>query len=385
MLGVTRRVVFLGAFATAVLGVACSIAFPLDVFQSGHARPVTPPDAEVDATRVPSCEVKRPPPHPDHDDESPTPDIGSIVFAARSSSASSDSGVPPSSYGYDLDNYCTCGGTVPDPQSCTLPKRAPKNCDQEGGLDNTAAPIVKNAADLAGGFGLGNFEKYVNEGTATMLIQVTGYNGMPNDTQVVVGIIGAAYRMADGVTPTDRAPPNWDGKDVWSVMEASLQPNSSLPRAVDQEAYVSGGVLVTRLGSSTLSDAGLGDSLLLGIANHVTDGYITGRIVKEANIWQLHDALIAGRVPVDHIFALLASGSSTACKGQPAYLYAQTQICPNRDIAADPAQDGRGFPCDAVSFGIGFEATQAQRGVIGITRPIDAGCGEDYTDSCKGL
>ena len=47
MRGVTRRVVYVGAFAMAVLGVACSLAFPLDVFQSGGAPSHTSDEAGV--------------------------------------------------------------------------------------------------------------------------------------------------------------------------------------------------------------------------------------------------------------------------------------------------------------------------------------------------
>jgi hypothetical protein len=53
-------------------------------------------------------------------------------------------------------------------------------------------------------------------------------------------------------------------------------------------------------------------------------------------------------------------GSVPFCPQDPAFQNAKKSICGARDIKADRTRDNRGEPCDALSIGITFTATEAQ-------------------------
>ncbi len=368
----------------AAFAVACSLAFPLDRFHGGQAA-VPPSDAgDADGERVPGCPLARPPPRPSANDSEE--ELEPIVVALRTTSASFDAGARAESVGYDLDGFCTCGNS--EPPSCILGESALK-CDVDGGIDNQAAEVVVALKQLPTlKFNPVEFEAYVTDGKSTVLIEVRKYNGMPNDTQVEVSLFPSSGRMRDGGDPNDLAPPNWDGKDVWTTLQAATDVFGRA-KTRDQDAYVRDGILVSKLQSPP--DAGL-VSPQLGLTTQLQDGFLTGRIGRpDGGLWQLQSGVVAGRLSLARLLRLLSTvpdlddPTKFVCAGSGlSYLFVKPLICKNGDISASTADDGRGLPCDAVSVGVGFEATQALRGRFGNDLPIVYGCGVDYTDSCDG-
>jgi hypothetical protein len=378
---VVRRRIEVGALGVALLAAACSLAFPLDRYHNGTAVDASLP-GDASTGHVPTCKLARPPPPPPEND----PGSGdlNLVFALRSTSARADAGSPTEpGGGYDLDGYCSC--TEGDPQSC-ISDAAP--CDGTGGVDNEGFAILKliSAFPALAKFSPEAFERYVAQGTSTMLVTVHGYNGMPNDTQVEVGILVSDGRLVDAGDPINTAPPLWDGKDVWSTMAATVNA-LGIPINLDPKGYVSGGVLVARL---TSTDGGGPVVPMLGLAGQVTGGFMAGRIVHEGDLWQLHEGIFAGRLPISRVFSLLSTVDDPLVDGghlcgpdSQTFGYVKKQLCDRADISAGAASDGLGLACDAISIGMGFEATQALQGGIGIDPPVIFGCGPTFTDTCQ--
>ena len=66
----------------------------------------------------------------------------------------------------------------------------------------------------------------------------------------------------------------------------------------------------------------------------------------------------------------------------PTYEFAKGKICESMDIASDPTTDGTGV-CNALSMGLGFEATLANFGPLVDAPPPSTICGIGYSDSCQ--
>jgi hypothetical protein len=58
-------------------------------------------------------------------------------------------------------------------------------------------------------------------------------------------------------------------------------------------------------------------------------------------------------------------------------------VCKHRELNANPDNDNRNFVCDAVSFGIGFQAKVAQFGSVVAPAPPVYGCGPNWKAQCN--
>ncbi len=295
--------------------------------------------------------------------------------------------------GYDLDGRCTC---IEDNEaSCVA---SPKDrCDGYGGIDNSISVLFALAATFSENFRSSFHSQNAANGEWSILVRVKDYNGLPNDNQVEVSLFTSSGMNEDPcLAQNNDTVPDWDGSDRWPVMTASLNPlmgaggggggttgsgggvsyacgdddevakgNYSFdsPKFFDGLAYVNNGVLV-----ASLPEAGLvldGD----GGAIDLTAGFLTGRLRQDAGAWYLDDGVLAGRWAArDAFLAVSGLGSGgTLCTDDSLYQTLKQAVCDAQDITSQIS--GPTAPCDAVSFGMGFNAEPAQLGFVYVPAP----------------
>lgn len=320
------------------------------------------------------CVKRRPPPRPDVGPVSaPPPPRFYAVRTFRVSPA----GAPP--IGYDLDGHCTSEpGSTSSRSSCAQRGEAGDAGDGDGGLDNAFGRIagVFNGSlsnDLAGE----TFTESTGKGIFTLLVQVLGYNGLPDDDDVDVAIITSNDVQSSGCNDGGPGPPSWDGCDVWSYVEGTVTiqtPSRETVAAAVIPGYVKGGVLVAT-GSDGPREIGLGATTFTLIDPLVTATFRT----NDRGIPVLADGVLTGRVsPADLLdfAARLEIDAEPLCENGALIEAAVTQVCAARDLALAPADDQRSppAPCDALSFAFGFEAEQARLGTARAPRDAGAQC-----------
>jgi hypothetical protein len=64
------------------------------------------------------------------------------------------------------------------------------------------------------------------------------------------------------------------------------------------------------------------------------------------------------------------------------YTVIRNTVCKHRDLNSNPDNDNRNFVCDAVSFGIGFQAKVAQFGDVIPPPSPTYGCGSSWKATC---
>lgn len=120
-----------------------------------------------------------------------------------------------------------------------------------------------------------------------------------------------------------------------------------------------------------------GQSMLAILAEElmVYDAVLSARIVRgdAGDITAIEDGIVAGRtLPSDLLRGMreIEFGGNLICETEGLLGIFQGALCAGRDVALRKADDGKGRPCDAVSFGFGFRAAAAQ---LGVERPPSRG------------
>jgi len=268
----------------------------------------------------------------------------------------------------DLDGLETCaklpdGGRVGP--SCLSLTSTPA-CDTAGGGDNVGGNMVRlllgdtpsSRNDPNAGF---------RDGTAGILIELSGYNGLDDDGDVRVAAI-FAIGVDDG-TGKPGGTPKWDGTDTW-IPERNSFVNDDLPTYVADSAFVSGGLLVARFRKTPIP---------LGGTTRVSAEEIifTARVVRDGSPplpRRLDYGRIAARVAIDSAFAYLGGRLSNGvpfCEPpnrQPITL----AVCGIADLSKTPGMVDPTKPCDAFSYASGFYAEIAQRSARRSDQTIDA-------------
>jgi hypothetical protein len=277
--------------------------------------------------------------------------------------------------GYDLDNACSC--TVDD-HTCARPSWVDKNkrvCDNPRGVDNGMSVALHQANVFAAG---AVSSVVISEGAQTgvwsLLLRVKGYSGMPDDDAVEV----AAF-----VTTGTATPPMWEGNDVWPIAETSVESmNPDAPLIVDKMAYVRNGELVAHLPSLELFLRAIDVQLPMKVNSIV----LSAKIEPLGMSYALREGTIAGKWLLPDMFTSLAGlrygSDNQLCKSSPGYTVVKSYFCNSTDIfSGEPAPmpgDAAAMPdCDAVSFGMGFDAEPAQLGaVVPPSPPPPDACGD---------
>jgi len=282
-------------------------------------------------------------------------------------------------YGYDLDAKCSC---TFDEQSCALPSGFNPDeqiCDDARGLDNgTGVALSRVSSFAAAAISSPVLNAGATAGAWSLLVRVRGYAGGPDDDKVEVAVYETPGRPLD--------PPLWNGADVWPIANTSVLPGSMSPDApllVDANAYVRGGILVARLPSLHLLFFGADSRLSFNLASVI----LSARVEPSGGGYALVEGTIAGRWSLPEVFATLSdfrfNGDEKLCRADIAYLQLKDIFCSAVDIALEPeagvpGEDGGVPACDAISFGIRFDAEPAKLGAITDPAPPPSNpCGPD--------
>jgi hypothetical protein len=218
-----------------------------------------------------------------------------IVVALRSM----DLGDHGTVVGLDLDGKCTCEGDGP---SCRRPSWMAKDlCDGPGGRDAQSANVFTVVTPATGGYvGTDRFTKGLEQGSWSVLLRVTGWNGQDDDDRVTLAL------YASTGLPYIALPARWDGTDTWPIAQTSLTDGAKTadsPRFVDSAAYVSGGWLV---GSMPVSEMYVGDTGAY-MRMRLTAAFLVGRITSSPAGPKLVDGTIAARWTIGDLFEFVRS------------------------------------------------------------------------------
>jgi hypothetical protein len=374
-------------------------------------------DADAHAT---SC-LALPPLPPAHDDPSTDPPYtGFLAMQTIDVGASPDggpvlpdSGAPLPPIGFDLDQECTCCGQ-PAGAACTVAGScvAPNIvCDDNQGRDHVALNIfrvIPNAtATAVAGMQAGQF---------SILLQIGGYNGTPNDSSVTLALY--VSNGIEGVVDGGLGPATLrhDGTDLWTVDSHYLSqaqnggtvPDGTncngtdlcVPSYIDNDAYVTDGILVSRpspvLQLTFGYHANIGGALMK-LSDAIISGKLVPTIVGGQKLWGLVDGSISGRWASSQLLGNLATlpdavvDGSFFCGTDPLlkvpYAELKAYVCAQQDIMANSGEDNTGAPCDALSMSLGFTAEPAQVGTVYTVSPPPSGClgegGALWTDRCQ--
>lgn len=194
-------------------------------------------------------------------------------------------------------------------------------------------------------------------------LRVEHWNGTKNADGLIVSVFPALAQAVDGgVVPAPEGNFPWRGfepSDRWMPDKRFVVSGGSAIRS--SAAWVNDGRLVARFPLLTFSvrtsndeprpfDIVLSDAWITASLSPAVDGALPtltgGSIVGRETIASLLDQL-----------ALLYVGDNYICRQKREVAnYALEPGCKQADIRASHCDDGRGLPCDAISFGARFEA-----------------------------
>ena len=308
-------------------------------------------------------------PAPPSSDDGGSDDV-EFVVAFRTVTLGDDA--PPNApVGFDLDNRCTCQG---EGDSCKEPDFATADhCDLPGGRDNATGQLFATASVFNPDLKSSQFSDGSEDGSWSLLVRISDYNGLPNDLQVTVAIYPSPGIRNDPCNAPD-SQTTWRGDDRWPISESSLldvSPDTDcdgtdvpidVAKFLDVDAYVSDGTLV-----ASLPQAGL----LLPIDDgttplQLTAGFIAADLIEfDDGQWRLDNGILAGRWRVDDLLAVLSkvqSGGEPLCTDHDLYPLLKQAVCSYPDIAS--SLGGPTTPCDALSFAMAFTAEPAALGSV---------------------
>ena len=297
--------------------------------------------------------------------------VSEIVVAVRSVDFGEEDLSNGPTVGYDLDQRCTCAG---DGDSCQEPAFATADhCDGPGGVDNAVAQLFAAASIFNSDLTSANQSARAESGAWTLLIRVRGYNGEANDDRVDVTLLPSPGLDAHGCAPGVAA---WDGNDAYPVDSTALIGTPTTgpdtcnevtgltfeeARYRDSQAYVTEGRLVASLPDASLVLSGSNSQTSLKLVG----GFISGDLSQQGTSWHINNGVLAGRWRLEDFFVTLSTLTSSddpICTDHPLYSALKNAICSYPDIGS--TLGGPSAPCDALSFGMGFEAEPAQLGII---------------------
>lgn len=359
---------------------AASDAGPPD--DAGDDAAVEPADAAPDA-RPGDCVPLLPPPRPAGSDDG----TGEVRwYAVRTLDVGGTR--PWSELGYDFDGRCTTLDST-DLICAPAPGFTPV-ADGPGGVDNVFAQSIAPLLDVfvPGFFAQANID--LDRGRFGILVRVAGWNGLPDDPLVEVGVVDGVegLRMGEtlgdgGMVAEDASVPledggmrtrslRWDGTDRWYANEGSfLAGDPATPLTRDRAAYVANGMLVARSpGGLTFTLSAVLFSLPVRLGNGLL---LTGRLVDRGR--RIEGGTLAGAWAVDDALVALAEGFGICPGTLPYDRYAQTlEHVADLPLSGDP---GPTIPCGAFSTGIGFAATGMELAGLAPSIPMGPGCDGD--------
>lgn len=262
-------------------------------------------------------------------------------------------------YGYNLDGKVSTETSTDlcKPRAGAQPKSVKK--DGKGGIDNAFGkllmPIIGSLASDATAL----INENIADGSFTILMKIDTLGDKPS----YIDLPTALY-----VGTNLGGPAKFDGSDKWPLVPELLNDpkdiNSSKVKFAS--SYLTNNTWVSgSKGDLDIKLSVAGFALNLGITNAVITMDIAGDRKNASN------GIIAGVLPVEPLIAELkkvAGGfSKELCTGSTF-----ESIAESIRQAADILEDGSQNPskeCNAISIGLGFEATAAQLGAVGEASP----------------
>lgn len=393
-----RRVVVGIAIATGSAATIVTACGPGDLSDLTRGRPDAGGLVVVDAADAdaPVCIHASAPTRPNVADGPNVPSM-TFSFAALRIDNSAQDGGPPQPQGLDLDMTCTCADPKLEPESC-IPRDSgsARPCDGKDGRDNAAGPLFGAAGATGNGIGPGTLLNQVRAGAFNVITTVSGWNGLPDDPSIVVGV-----QLSGGIEGTQgdagRSPPKFDGTDVWTVTPGSVLGGadlvgqdcrkvvtSCLPTKVDTNAYVSGGVFVAHLDLSLPLTTSTGSFTI-----EFDAATVTARLIPEGTHFRTVGE-IDGRWPIERLLPSIAripnpiTPGRALCatdSGLEIYEIVKKSACDGMDLTANPALDRTSAPCDAISNAITFTGVTATVGTV-FEPPTSNGDCPDFQDTC---
>ena len=283
--------------------------------------------------------------------------------------------------GYNLDCVATCPGLP----SCV---GAGSNCDADGGRDLAGNELLLTIDALGNSTGSGTVASQIAAGKLTIILQVSDWNGAPDDSQVTFAMFVASGIVANPDGGADAAatlPPNWDGNDVWDIDPRTVAgvvrgdggEYTYVPRALTTQAYVTNNQIVGTLQSVQV---GLGFGLVT-MTNIVFVATIIPVVFPGTlNSGYRLDGQTAGRFSIHSILSLASAlrdplnPGMRVCGSDPTFQAFRTSLCTSADVMSDISRDNTGAPCDAISAALGFTALSVRLGPEHPGLAYDPGC-----------
>jgi hypothetical protein len=253
--------------------------------------------------------------------------------------------------GFDIDCENTnCSDPVPR-TSCRPIGSVKAICDSDEAIDNTALALAdRQSLDIASAY-----EKKVREGRGGILIRVSGYAApAPDDPEVYVSTVLSggltSFRCDAGARDPD-AGPRFDSCDFYAP----------------DPAYVKEGVLLIKPVRGRVVDYTLIVDEPTPMSLPFGNQYVPGTLrFLEAKVTRNDDGgfVMIGNAggwvdPSDVLgaFAQQPLAGIPLCQ-QPTWTFAHDTVCGSLDLATPDA--GQDAACEALSFGLRFEALVAQ-------------------------
>lgn len=318
----------------------------------------------------------------DRPKNTPSGDVGELVFALRSMALGSldRKGEPTDgawkNLGFDLDGLCSLSPTCKsNDEAFACDPATGQSPDGNECRDNTFGHLEADAVSLQGigkDFGLSNdaFDCALCKGDYNFVFRVTKWNGQPNDDSVRVDLYPSpGLEKERGAWKCDMDAPvgSWKKNGCWTIDDRfTIQTGTydgtltgeSLPPANlnDPSAYVREGYIVAQLPENTLFWFP-GKSAAWAYPLKLQRGFVVGKLEQVDGEWRISDGTIAGRARSSDLIE--SFGQLGLCPGHPLYALATGQLGLNADVIWNGVNDDS-ERCDSLSVGIGFEAAQAK-------------------------
>lgn len=299
--------------------------------------------------------------------------------------------------GYNLDGKVTTSAST---DVCTLYQGASKTVQTDGnnGIDNsfgsTLVPIITTVAPTASM----TLNTSIQDGSFTLFTYVTGFDDAANSTTTAKGLSGVL--LAGAKFSQDGGAPDWTTSTNWPALPDpglisgctpySASGGGGCPAGTDPvknavikfpNAFQANGTFVNGSPSPLSLSLSIGGQMLtLNIASAVITfqsaggGSVTnGTIAGVLNTMDLVNSLrnVAGSI------------SSSLCSGS-AFNDIATQIYQASDIQLNgtTVENNAGSACDAISVGLGFDATEiaAPTDIAAASPPAPSKCMDAGTD-----
>lgn len=277
---------------------------------------------------------------------------------------------------WDLDNVCTCTDPKAKEQ-CKRPVAAdPDTCDLADGRDATGNRALQLIASAVPKISDQTLSQNIQAGNYGALVSVRKYNGALNDSRVQVDIVPSygTVTLKAGVPVVDsknvliNPKVVHDGNDLWSIDPAFGSVDGALVSSpyADANAYVRDGMLVAHF-PVLFMVAQFQITNSNPIVFRITDVVAAAKIeAGDAGGFRLTGGKMGGRIRAADMLRSFnvwwdpLESSVGMCDGSPTYGAIQAKMCDKLDVRSPAADDGKGLPCDALSFGIQFAAEPAK-------------------------